>query len=106
MSPKIKAARQAATARYMLTPKGKALLRRVHLKGHYGITVEEYERRYKAQSGRCKICRRLFPLLCVDHKNKIIRGLLCKLCNTAIGLLQDSPENLRRATRYLVAANS
>lgn len=36
-----------------------------------------------------------------DHKTGKIRGLLCTRCNTAIGLLNDNIDFLRRAIMYL-----
>lgn len=36
-----------------------------------------------------------------DHETGVVRGLLCHKCNTAIGLLRDDPEVLRRAADYL-----
>jgi hypothetical protein len=36
-----------------------------------------------------------------DHETGRLRGLLCHGCNTAIGLLGDDPERLRRAINYL-----
>ena len=41
--------------------------------------------------------------LAVDHEHSTaeIRGLLCSMCNHAIGYLDDSPELLRRAIDYL-----
>lgn len=39
----------------------------------------------------------------VDHCHETgqVRGLLCNLCNQALGLFKDSPELLARATAYL-----
>ena len=41
--------------------------------------------------------------LAVDHNHKTgkIRGLLCRKCNTGIGLFQDSTELLAKAIEYL-----
>ncbi len=36
-----------------------------------------------------------------NHRNGLIRGLLCGNCNTAIGLLKDRPSSCRRAAKYL-----
>jgi len=61
----------------------------------YGITLEEYNIRFKEQNGVCAICGNpefcqnqhgLLPLA-IDHNHKTgkIRGLLCSKCNPAIG---------------------
>jgi hypothetical protein len=41
--------------------------------------------------------------LSVDHNHKTgrVRGLLCKRCNVAIGMLDDNPKLLARALEYL-----
>lgn len=78
-----------------------------HILETYGITSEEYEAIYKAQGGRCAICRRATGArrrLAVDHDHEtlLVRGLLCKTCNYKIlGHLRDDPEALRRAIDYL-----
>jgi Recombination endonuclease VII len=73
-----------------------------HYKYKYDITIAEYEKLYTAQEGCCAICKKFLPLLCVDHIHgtKIVRGLLCKTCNTSIGVLY-SPELLQSALRYI-----
>lgn len=59
------------------------------------------------QQGKCAICGGdpKFPnrRLCVDHDHATghFRGLLCGHCNTAIGLMKDSPEIMRKAIAYL-----
>jgi hypothetical protein len=71
----------------------------------YGMTLEEYEQRAAAQSGRCAVCR-LPPKrgrLHVDHDHLTdkLRDLLCHGCNTAIGGLGDDPARLRAAADYV-----
>lgn len=74
------------------------------------LTREDYEARLKEQDYRCAICRthisELRKRLAVDHVHgtKKIRGLLCHRCNPALGLFQENPELLKRATAYLEAA--
>lgn len=73
----------------------------------YGITVEEYDRIYELQGGRCAICgthqSELKKSLAVDHNHNTgeVRGLLCDNCNKGIGCLQDSTEVLDSASAYL-----
>jgi hypothetical protein len=74
---------------------------------NYGITLEEYNKLFEKQKGRCAICHRhqskFKKALHTDHDHKtdIVRGLLCQKCNHAIGLFGDSPTRLIRASRYL-----
>lgn len=79
-----------------------------HLRRHYGIEVQDYDRLLKEQNGRCAICGTtesdsLKQFLCVDHIDStcLIRGLLCSTCNSAIGLLHHSEELLQSAITYL-----
>ncbi len=37
-----------------------------------------------------------------DHRSKKLRGMLCCECNRGIGLLNDSPELLQKASLYLI----
>lgn len=76
----------------------------------YGLTPEGYDKMYHNQKGRCLICGKhqseLNENLCVDHDHQIkgveaVRGLLCKSCNSGIGLLQDSAELCSAAADYL-----
>lgn len=64
----------------------------------------------KAQQYVCLIClgadatgRRL--AVDHDHTTGKVRGLLCGACNTALGKMRDSPEQLRRAADYLERAS-
>lgn len=83
-----------------------ASARNARLQATYGITSEEYAALFKAQEGRCAICRETRTKnLAVDHCHKTgaIRGLLCQRCNghlLARGA-RDRPEVLRRAADYL-----
>lgn len=67
----------------------------------YGIEPHEYEAMIVAQSGCCAICERRQPL-CIDHDHITgeVRGLLCKPCNSAIGLLREDPATIQRALEY------
>jgi hypothetical protein len=79
----------------------------------FGISPADYLALFASQGERCAICRT--PILiwtkgrgsrgvaCVDHDHETneVRGLLCHACNTAIGLLNDSVEQVRMALQYL-----
>ena len=65
----------------------------------------------EAQQGVCRIClqpptggKNSSARLNVDHDHQtgLVRGLLCTNCNTAIGLMKDSPDRLRAAAMYLM----
>lgn len=94
----------SARARYRTNPeKYRAKGRRQR----YGITPEEYRDHVVGQAGRCLICLRVPDHdLHVDHDHATgaIRGLLCNKCNRGIGLLNDDPQRLVAAFRYLGGA--
>jgi len=74
-----------------------------NLKRRYGMTVEEYIEVNNEQMSACKICRKNFPRLHVDHDHETgkVRGLLCQNCNTALGKFKDDPQLLLNAINYL-----
>ena len=69
----------------------------------YGLTESDYYKLEAESGGVCAICGREVKLF-VDHNHDTgeIRGLLCMLCNTAIGKLRDDPRMLLRAVMYLI----
>lgn len=81
--------------------------RKRYLKAKYGINVEEYDRLYESQDGKCSICgtenKENRRHLSVDHCHTTgkIRGLLCQSCNKGLGLFRDKIEFLRKAAEYL-----
>ena len=62
------------------------------LKKHYNLTLIEYDKLLKRQNGVCAICgaKPKTRSLNVDHNHltKVNRGLLCHLCNRALGQLK------------------
>ena len=75
----------------------------------YGLTVEAFEQLLARQGGRCAICRTDTPSgakgvgWCVDHDHVTgqLRGILCGSCNSGLGMLQDDPEIIAVALRYV-----
>lgn len=72
----------------------------------YGLTEEQYTEIIRRQEGQCPICERMLaesttPSIDHSHVTGVVRGILCRRCNTALGLLEDSPANLERAVEYL-----
>ena len=83
------------------------------LQRNFGLSLAEYREILETQNNACAICGKKngsdlhsgtrTKQLSVDHdhKNGIVRGLLCNDCNRAIGQLQDDPRLLRKAAEYL-----
>lgn len=73
----------------------------------YGITQDQYEMLSESQGGVCAICGEP-PIagenLAVDHCHKggHVRGLLCRSCNSALGLMKDDARIANKAVEYLL----
>ena len=75
------------------------------------VTPEWFENQMKEQDGKCAICQQPLSRPDIDHDHaccptrkscgKCNRGLLCRSCNTFIGLAQESVEVLQNAIEYL-----
>lgn len=90
----------------------------VSLANHH-LSREEYDRRLEAQGGRCanRACPAEAPGGAssrnwhIDHNHaccpgayscgKCVRGLLCRLCNTGLGMFGDNAARMRGAIEYL-----
>jgi hypothetical protein len=85
-------------------------------KHRYGITIPERDAMLYEQGGLCRICSKevFFDKTAgseantanIDHCHDSgkVRGILCWPCNTGIGKLQDNPELLRLAAKYIEGA--
>ena len=83
----------------------------------YNITKEEYLEKVGKQGNRCKICLQhetdrhhksnKLKELAVDHSHKTgaVRDLLCKKCNTALGLIKEDKAILQNMINYLEQHN-
>lgn len=72
------------------------------MKQKYGLNKESYEVLLKSQNGKCDICKIKNPEA-VDHCHKTgeTRGLLCRSCNTALGMFKDDIDILNNVIIYL-----
>lgn len=87
--------------------------RRHILKKTYGLSEADYAKILSDQDGTCAICKlpeigtsgvkRTIKALAVDHNHLTgtVRGLLCGMCNTALGLFKDDTRLLNAAVEYL-----
>lgn len=90
----------------------KKLRQRAKARG-VNLSFDKYKELLKNQNNRCAICGKeeitRHPksktrfILSIDHchKTKMVRGLLCKKCNTAIGMLSDDKYLVEKALNYL-----
>lgn len=87
-----------------------------YLQRTYNISLRDYERMLEEQEHLCAICRTEGWTMADHHNLKLVvdhchstgnvRGLLCHNCNRALGLLQDSGNNLQSAIDYLKGATT
>ncbi len=75
----------------------------------YNLTKDQYLKLEKEQDYRCAICRRkqekaLSNNLYVDHEHNtgLVRGLLCRNCNSGIGSFKENLSIFDKAKEYLV----
>jgi hypothetical protein len=63
----------------------------LRLRRTYGIWLGDYRRLYDEQGGCCAGCGDFHERLHVDHCHRTgrVRGLLCRVCNLALGRLRD-----------------
>ena len=81
-----------------------------HIGRRYGVTASVFESMMERQDGRCAICSLLLdgrglevgtPQVDHDHANGKLRAILCRPCNTALGMFRDDPATVERAAAYL-----
>lgn len=77
----------------------------------YGLTPESFEATFEAQGRRCAICGAVDPgprhwHVDHDHGTKLIRGILCALCNPLLGYAKDDAVILEKAAAYLRSRTS
>lgn len=77
------------------------------------MTIDQYHEMRDKQNNRCAIClseeirketgSKKVSRLSIDHchETKKVRGLLCRSCNSSIGLLKEDPIRMYRAIRYI-----
>lgn len=76
-----------------------------YLRRTYGISLEEYGKVLDKQGGGCYGCGKGHGTrsLHVDHshRSKVVRGILCVHCNSALQKLRDNPDIARNLAAYL-----
>lgn len=96
--------------RRLASPEGPAVQQRKNLRVRltkYRLTQAELEALHVSQHGACAICEVGVSLtgqaaaIDHDHLTGDVRGLLCRACNQAIGIMRDSPARLRAAASYI-----
>jgi formylmethanofuran dehydrogenase subunit E len=92
------------TSQRWKTPKRKLMYRKNRLRRNYGITLEHVESMLKYQDYKCALCGQDVtnkPRVDHNHETGEIRGVLCLLCNTALGRFGDSVSGVLKVIEYL-----
>lgn len=99
---------RASSRRFGQTAKGKAYNVAWKRKKATGMSAELFRRLLEAQGYSCAVCgANLRGLRQKDvhadhcHATKKPRGVLCRNCNLALGMMADNPARLRAAADYL-----
>lgn len=90
---------------------GKSARKNYFLERQYGITLDDYNRKFAEQNGCCAICGRhqseFKKALAVDHnrETKQVRDLLCINCNRDVGVIENK-DKIELIKKYLDKWNS
>lgn len=75
-----------------------------HIRGGTRYLRKKRKTLYNKQFGKCALCKRYLAdtyVLDHNHTTGAIRGLLCRPCNSGLGMIGETPEALDRAANYL-----
>ena len=106
-SPWCKGCHAALSARINARPEMKLRRKDRDLRKKYGLSLDAFQQMLSRQEHRCLICgcrdgeegRQLVVDHC--HKTGAVRGLLCGLCNSAIGYFEEDTDRMFKAIAYL-----
>ena len=79
---------------------------RYNLRTRFGLTTEEFSDMIVEQNSMCKICGDGFdetnkPQIDHNHETGKVRGLLCRNCNTSLGLLKENTDTILNMISYI-----
>jgi hypothetical protein len=88
---------------HALTPEKKRRLLLSNQLRNRGVTLADYDQMVKDQQGRCALCEREVSDLDIDHchQTQRVRKLLCRSCNTGLGMFKDNIDLMEKAIAYI-----
>lgn len=100
--------RKATILRYDNKPENKIkkkLRNRLQTLRKYAWTPKQFDLQLIRQHNECAGCHARIDsssaVIDHDHVRNVVRGLLCKYCNWALGHIRDNPATMRRLMAYL-----
>lgn len=83
-------------------PRNKRKQKDTRLKKTYGVGIDWVESKTKEQNGLCFICKKERELV-LDHNHTtgVPRAMLCKPCNSALGLIKENFETAINIAKYI-----
>ncbi len=82
--------------------KNKEKYKERHYLKTYGLTTKEVNSLIEAQNGHCAICPKTTGLsVDHDHVTGKVRQILCKQCNSMLGMARDNIATLEAGIEYL-----
>jgi arsenate reductase-like glutaredoxin family protein len=98
--------RRAKESRKKYFQENKEYFRKYNLKWKYDLTTEQYNQLLNEQEYKCKVCNKLLGTgrnvhIDHDHTTGKVRSILCRKCNTALGMVNDDIAILQNLINYL-----
>lgn len=86
---------RTATKKYKADNKFKVLSKK------YNTTEAVIKKLFKNSNNSCEVCGTGHNL-CVDHchTSGVVRGILCKSCNTSLGMLREDSDRILKLAEY------
>lgn len=102
-NPEYKQAHLAKQKEYRKATYSPAVRREKALMLKYGLSQDDFDAIRMSQFGLCLICQEEPEKLYVDHCHKTgeVRGLLCRECNSALGMMKENTAAIFRMVDYL-----
>lgn len=82
-----------------------------NLRQRYNLDVPKRIKLLESQGGRCKVCKREITFngtagqyaACIDHNHEtgVVRGVLCGVCNSWIGYIENEKIAIETIADYL-----
>jgi len=76
----------------------------INIRSEYGLDINKKEKKAgRPKPNKCELCDKETNKIYFDHNHKTgkFRGWICQHCNTALGMVRDDTEVLRKMIKYI-----